>query len=215
MLLPALGGARDMAKRISCVSNLKQVGMALNCYVDNNRGYLPPAYYASWTAPFAQPSIAADTQMAGGTVYADYTTDRFARTVFRCPSVSDAQHCFIGDYGLNLGANSPSSYVFAPDAYPRMLTRFAHASSVIAFIDSAASSSTAPGGWISSWFATIWTWQNADDQLAQQQGACRHRGMANHLLLDGHVDSKTWSNMSSSSAAYDLWGFRYTSEFAN
>ena len=38
MLLPALNQAREKARSASCVSNLKQVGMALTFYADNNNG---------------------------------------------------------------------------------------------------------------------------------------------------------------------------------
>ena len=41
MLLPALTRARDMAKGISCVSNLKQIGMTVHLYVGDNKDYLP------------------------------------------------------------------------------------------------------------------------------------------------------------------------------
>ncbi len=41
MLLPALSGAKEAAKRISCVNNLKQVGLSVNMYADDNEGLLP------------------------------------------------------------------------------------------------------------------------------------------------------------------------------
>jgi prepilin-type N-terminal cleavage/methylation domain-containing protein len=42
MLLPALNKARDKAKQIKCVSNLKQIGNGFIIYVDNNDGFFPP-----------------------------------------------------------------------------------------------------------------------------------------------------------------------------
>lgn len=39
MLLPSLNKAREMAKSISCVSNLKQVGMAMQSYTNDYNGY--------------------------------------------------------------------------------------------------------------------------------------------------------------------------------
>ena len=38
MLLPALGKAKETARRISCVNNLKQLGMAVTMYADENEG---------------------------------------------------------------------------------------------------------------------------------------------------------------------------------
>lgn len=43
MLLPALNKARDKAKAIKCVSNLKQLGTALNGYVVDYKGHFVPA----------------------------------------------------------------------------------------------------------------------------------------------------------------------------
>jgi prepilin-type N-terminal cleavage/methylation domain-containing protein/prepilin-type processing-associated H-X9-DG protein len=42
MLLPALNKARDTAKKINCVSNLKQIGLAFAFYSSDNKGYVPP-----------------------------------------------------------------------------------------------------------------------------------------------------------------------------
>lgn len=44
MLLPALGRARDSAKRISCVNNFKQLGLSQASYADDYRYYLPGAF---------------------------------------------------------------------------------------------------------------------------------------------------------------------------
>ncbi len=41
MLLPALGKAKETAKRISCVNNMKQLGMAVTIYADENEAELP------------------------------------------------------------------------------------------------------------------------------------------------------------------------------
>ncbi len=42
MLLPSLGRAKEAARKISCLNNLKQLGLATSMYVDENNGYLPP-----------------------------------------------------------------------------------------------------------------------------------------------------------------------------
>src|SRR3954468_16129450 len=41
MLLPALGRAKGKAQRITCGNNLKQVGLAMRLWADNNGGKYP------------------------------------------------------------------------------------------------------------------------------------------------------------------------------
>lgn len=57
MLLPALAKAKESGKRISCVNNLRQLGLALNMYVDDNDGLHPPRGFA---APGAWPGALQD-----------------------------------------------------------------------------------------------------------------------------------------------------------
>ena len=42
LLLPSLGRARETAQRVKCASNLKQIGMGVFLYANENRGQLPP-----------------------------------------------------------------------------------------------------------------------------------------------------------------------------
>ena len=45
LLLPALSGSKASSKRIQCVSNLRQLGIAAHFYVDDNGDFYPIAYY--------------------------------------------------------------------------------------------------------------------------------------------------------------------------
>src|SRR5579871_2304600 len=42
MLLPALSRAKESGRRISCVNNLRQLGLSLKMYADDNEGIFPP-----------------------------------------------------------------------------------------------------------------------------------------------------------------------------
>src|ERR1035437_10017913 len=42
MLLPALSRAKESGRRIACLNNLRQLGIAAKMYVDENEGAFPP-----------------------------------------------------------------------------------------------------------------------------------------------------------------------------
>ena len=48
MLLPALGSAKESARRIGCLNNLKQLRTALSMYADVNDGQFPPRSQPYW-----------------------------------------------------------------------------------------------------------------------------------------------------------------------
>lgn len=49
ILLPALGGARQQGKAVMCLSNLRQLAVASQVYINNNDGYYPIAYMYKFT----------------------------------------------------------------------------------------------------------------------------------------------------------------------
>jgi len=56
MLLPALAKAKQRAQAINCISNLKQVGLALQMYVDDNDQRLPGPVWSGARASYDQNS---------------------------------------------------------------------------------------------------------------------------------------------------------------
>jgi prepilin-type N-terminal cleavage/methylation domain-containing protein/prepilin-type processing-associated H-X9-DG protein len=56
MLLPALARAREKAYSTQCESNLKQVGVALQLYTDDNREFLPGPVWSGARASYDQSS---------------------------------------------------------------------------------------------------------------------------------------------------------------
>lgn len=64
LLLPALQGARESARTIACLSNLKQLGIAQAMYIQEFKGAVVPAAYRSLATP--EPS-AQDPDLRVGT----------------------------------------------------------------------------------------------------------------------------------------------------
>ncbi len=85
LLLPALSRAKDKAKDIACVNNLKQLGIAVRMFADDNDGKLPEAEPLP-SAPMdpANPLPRICDLLAP---HLGYSTNALPReqTVFRCP----------------------------------------------------------------------------------------------------------------------------------
>lgn len=139
MLLPALSKAKEKAKRIRCLSNVKQLVLACMVYAGDNRDRLPDATglssYWCWDMPWA----AADQMLRSGTtrnvMYCpgfpeqnnDVLWDTYARPLYR---VIGYALPFKGEGGMNtsIGANwcatnivdslVPKAITFGPITYP-------------------------------------------------------------------------------------------------
>src|SRR5437867_7750835 len=55
MLLPALSRAKERGKKTSCLNNLRQMGLALFLYADDNQDRLPPPEFDPDRIPGSQP----------------------------------------------------------------------------------------------------------------------------------------------------------------
>jgi prepilin-type N-terminal cleavage/methylation domain-containing protein len=53
MLLPALGRAREMANTTACKSNLKQLGLIMNSYLEDNKDFFP-LHHDGTTRPWGE-----------------------------------------------------------------------------------------------------------------------------------------------------------------
>ncbi len=126
MLLPALGQARQMAQGMQCVGNLKQIGIALNCYADANAGYAPSIDLPCiWTVgpPYPAPNG------SGGWIFETLNFNRLKMPLLKCPTYKELN--YQSNYGLNYDVCALDHF-----AKPhKKLTSFAQPSSALLACD--------------------------------------------------------------------------------
>ena len=96
MLLPALSKAKERAKRVNCMSNLRQGNIACQMYANDNSQYLPPMAVSinnvtvegNW--PWDVPGLTLTNLFPYG----------FIRNVLYCPSVSQENQDNEWNFGL-------------------------------------------------------------------------------------------------------------------
>jgi len=89
MLLPALSKAKAKAHQATCLSNLKQVGVGLSLFIDDNNGYFP---YVSVDGNVVDPSLPPSPKMIWTKQLGPYLPQRGTNVtsqesqVFVCPA---------------------------------------------------------------------------------------------------------------------------------
>ena len=94
ILLPSLNKAKELAKRVVCLSTLRSGGLGFSLYVEDFEGVLPPTdiYWNRRIAPYA-----------GGSDDLAYDCDAFGQEFARCPGMED-------DVYRTYGANYPGVF---------------------------------------------------------------------------------------------------------
>jgi prepilin-type N-terminal cleavage/methylation domain-containing protein len=105
MLLPALNKARERARAVQCLSNLKNIGLNAMMYADENDSFLPRFQESPVTTLYAWHGFLAQ-QMFG--YFNSWGTSDKKYYVFRCPSQTTA---FVFSNNLKYGYNMSMSWI--------------------------------------------------------------------------------------------------------
>jgi prepilin-type N-terminal cleavage/methylation domain-containing protein/prepilin-type processing-associated H-X9-DG protein len=108
MLLPALSGAKESAKRISCMNNLKQLGIALVMYTDDNEGYLPVMHGSD---PASRWPVALQASYGAGQPVASTDNSGNAYRLLHCPSDLPTPDNSFGASSTFPSLRAPRSYI--------------------------------------------------------------------------------------------------------
>jgi prepilin-type N-terminal cleavage/methylation domain-containing protein/prepilin-type processing-associated H-X9-DG protein len=183
MLLPALGKAREKAKQIQCLSNLKNIGTGMYGYIADYSDYFPPYLLGSggwsdWKKSWMQ-LVGPYLGMNLGDGQAGW--EKIPRnSVLVCPAVGKFNSSGIfATYGYNqigLGFDeSYSAYGYTRNGGTR-LSKISKPSQQLMHVD--------------SWYNTnnITNRNLARYIVGSQSNVCyRHAKMANVVYVDGHV----------------------------
>jgi prepilin-type N-terminal cleavage/methylation domain-containing protein/prepilin-type processing-associated H-X9-DG protein len=218
MLLPALAKAKEKANRIACLGNLRQWGLALNMYLDENAQTFPDFSIAN-TTPGARGGYDQDnilwTDLAGFHTggygnnawfnalppyvsqnalwqYAANPTNFVnGRNVFTCPTARflPAEVDPLNRVAFSYGINFKGTNGLVPANTPFKATAVLHPSAFVFFSDVRANSGEAP-----------FYGANPLNDLGAARGSLnhvssRHAAGANLTFLDGHAAYFKYSYM--------------------
>ena len=108
ILLPSLSAARDVAKQVQCASNLRQVGIGVEAYLQDYDYY----YYAHWDPDASPPAWWMDDH-ALPSDYLNVETIDNAGTVLDCPKGTQGWQSF-NDRHLDYSPNGTLDYQRRP-----------------------------------------------------------------------------------------------------
>ena len=193
MLLPALNQAREKARSIQCMANLKQIGLNSSFYHNDYEDYCVPAFNSNFTKLWPQ-------------FLTSYVSEKSMKKLLLCPShVTSYQadglltNWIYPSYGINyywIGGSQYTKYTANPISQwiPAKLTRVEKTSETIYFIGDA----YGDNGYYLSRYNYYGT------------PAARHNFRPSVVWVDGHVSSELQSEMISKT---NLWWRKKTGAF--
>jgi prepilin-type N-terminal cleavage/methylation domain-containing protein/prepilin-type processing-associated H-X9-DG protein len=217
MLLPALGKAKAKAKAITCVSNTKQVALAMFMYANDNSDRLPPINTGGWSG------FTPDWWFVILDRGKYITSTTQSNNVWRCPAVKDADlHAGVAaffkqqmfGYGpvednatgargvIRFGTDSSGKTLGS-----RKLAGLKNPSQLWLMGDVGVPKANTPATvQPSSYYTEIVTYQPASNNSQgagggftfgppHKQPGCRHDGRAIFTACDGHAESWKWNDL--------------------
>ncbi len=166
LLLPALAGAKARARATQCLGNLKQIGLGCMLYADDNNDALPETahQHASWIGKLEAYGLT---------------------NIYRCPA--DTNLVRLASYALN-DYLTPHPYGAATLDFSRF-TLVPSPPETLSFAEARGDYDGADH----FHFADLTPGDSLTNVFAGQVDVLRHRGTANYLLADGHVEDLTWA----------------------
>jgi prepilin-type N-terminal cleavage/methylation domain-containing protein/prepilin-type processing-associated H-X9-DG protein len=195
LLLPALTAANGQSRSVQCLSNLHQLALAAEEYCEASGGYLPIAYFSSYTYPLSVSynwDFTVTTNVVTGAVTSQpgiLWPNAVTIPVQQCPSYFGPANAVGNPF---TGYNYNDSYLgggkFGSAVYPPMkMSNVGHPSRCALFGDGQYYNG-ADKFMRSPFPGPVDNFFGYNSPTAGTQGF-RHRGMTNAVFCDGHGES--------------------------
>lgn len=210
ILLPALAGARRSGQGVACQSNLRQLGIALDAYANENKAHYAPAAPGIATTNrvrwFGSRAASSGAFASSGGPLSDHLGG--IEGVRRCASLVTAAGGFeraAGGYGYNAAfvgtmrtRTAAGTWISVSDTTGSPQARFMTPTETLAFADCALATSSTSASVIEYSFAEPDQWPDAPGSSPDPSIHFRHGGTntntlavgalaAQGVFLDGHV----------------------------
>ncbi len=207
ILLPSLNRARETANRVKCASNLRQIGQAMQLYLNENRNAFPRTLYntasplvatntgATDSQPFTPVNAGSHTNNVPASLFLLIRTQDIGSEVFTCPSSNATKDEYGGGSNTaqtrgnfsDVSSSGNLSYGYAnPFPTTTAVSRGYRLNNSLA-PDFAMMADRGPGTASSAPWDTLRTNSNTTEQ--RKANSPNHDGDGQNVLFgDGHVD---------------------------
>jgi prepilin-type processing-associated H-X9-DG protein/prepilin-type N-terminal cleavage/methylation domain-containing protein len=220
MLLPALNKAREKAQQIKCTGNLKQLGLLVFNYADDNNEYMPAGNAATaydsleWTHAYG--ALLGLPPYSSSVIYEmGYNSSKYIK-IF-CPSVAKkGVYTYAANYTtLASATNKTVPYSYYDGASNNILAKLSKLSPKVFLLGDGNESKVFNNPTMPGQTPNIDT--NGDGTMDTSSGlfnllgikynglaADRHSGSANYLFFDGHVKNIKFKEFQSALGSGDF-----------